>query len=216
MAIEPDVVSVVSELESQLELIATEAAALQKSAARDEHSAMHALSGIDRSIAVMRRLILDVLDLEAIELGTLRLQCRPSDLRASLLEAAHMVGSPSVSVHAPVVLHVLADAPRLQRALAALLRLAVATGTAGTPVIARLDRRIDRAVISLLVIGTSFANRIEAILGHGNAPAPRWDAERLALYVARHTIAAHGGTLGAECMHEIGSRVFLELPLAHR
>jgi K+-sensing histidine kinase KdpD len=216
MAIEPDVASVVSELESQLEVIANEAAALQQSAAGDEHTALHALSGIDRSIAVMRRVILDVLDLEAIELGTFRLHSSPSDLRAALVEAMQMVGSPTVSVRAPAILHAPADPPRLKRALATLLRLAVATAAAGTPVIARLDRRIDRAVISLLVIGTSFANRIESVLGHGNAPAPHWDAEQLALYVARHTIAAHGGTLGAECMHELGSRVFLELPLAHR
>lgn len=211
--IDPDVACVVSELEWQLDMIASEAAALHDSVQIHRGSTHHALAGIDRSIAAMRRVIVDVLDLEAIESGGLSLSRSPCELRAVVSDAIRQVANPRVTCIASEPVRTSADVQRLTRTFATVLRVALATSVAGSSIIARVERRLDRAVVSLLVIGAACAGRLTELLSRANAPQPQWDAEQLALYIARHTIDVHGGVLGAEYMPELGSRIYVELPI---
>lgn len=211
--IDPDVACVVSELEWQLDMIASEAAALHESVQPRRGSTQHALAGIDRSIAAMRRVILDVLDLEAVESGGLTLARGRCELDAVLSAAIRQVANPRIACLASAPVRMSADAQRLTRAFATLLRVALATSVAGSSIIARAERRLDRAVVSLLVVGAACAGRLTELLTRAHAPQPHWDAEQLALYIARHTIDMHGGVLGAEYMPELGSRIYVELPI---
>src|SRR5690606_34043163 len=95
--IDPDVACVVSELEWQLDMIASEAAALHDSTLAHQGTTQHALAGIDRSIAAMRRVILDVLDLEAIENGQLTLARSPCELRVVLADASRQIASSRIA-----------------------------------------------------------------------------------------------------------------------
>jgi two-component system CheB/CheR fusion protein len=211
----PDVAHVVSELEVQLAALSQEAAALRNNSSFTE-DASRALACIDRSIAVMRRVILDALDLKELETGTLRLDRRPIEL-CSLVETvvARMDARDRLRLAARSVrsLHVMADERRLARAIEALLRSALGCAVAGAPLIVRLDRHPDRASLSVDAVGTFAGPLAEQILHRNTVPATDWDADQLAIYVARETLAAHGGTLGVDSIAQLGARLFLELPL---
>jgi len=212
--LEVDVGRVVGELQAQLSAIAVETAVLQESSSLIGGSAKHALEGIERSIGVMRRVITDALDLKAIEAGRLMFERRPTDLRIAVASAVERIELPErmqISTRASRPIQVVADEARMVRAVEALLRSAL---TARSPVTVRIDRRVDAAVVSVLVVGALDARSSLAALCVDSEPRPDWDADQLGLYVARHTIEAHGGLVGVEQLHDIGLRLHLELPLS--
>lgn len=211
----PDVACLVTELKSELEALEVDSDALQHSEV-DDGSARSLLAGIDHSIALMRRLILDTLDVRAIETGGFALERSLADLRTVLVAGVQHVDAGErtrISTRTTLPVHLAIDRDKLTRAFEALLRVALAT-SGRSPLIARIDRHADRAALTVLVVGTVSARRLGDMLRAGRVPAPDWTAEQIAIFVARHAVAAHGGTLGADPLHDIGSRLYIELPLA--
>ena len=212
----PDVAHVVSELEVQLAALSQEAAALRNNSSFTE-DASRALACIDRSIAVMRRVILDALDLKELETGSLRLDRRPVELCslvATVVERMDARDRLRLAARSVRPLHVLADERRLVRAVETLLRAVLHCAVAGGPMIVRLDRHPEHASLLVDAVGTFAGPLTEQILQRNRVPATDWDADQLAIYVARETIAAHGGTLGVESLAQLGARLFVDLPLA--
>ncbi len=150
----------------------------------------------------MRRTIDDLTDLRAIELGVMAIQRRPTDLRV-LVE--HVLGGlqprerARVHVECDAALSVLADAARVTRVVSRLLQLQLTTATPSTSVTIVLRRHGERAVIALLATGTH-----QPHLSQG---------ECLRMYVARHAIEAHGGSLTAYEQPGTGTWIEVALPL---
>ena len=142
----PDVAQVVSELELQLAALSQEAAALRNNSSFTE-DATRALACIDRSIAVMRRVILDALDLKELETGTLRLERAQVELRAIVSAVIGRMEAGDRLRLAPRglrPLHVSADERRLTRAVETLLRIALKCAATGTPMIVRIELALER------------------------------------------------------------------------
>jgi len=212
----PDVAYLVTELESELHALEEDTDALQHSEALDDRSARSLIAGIDHSISLMRRVILDTLDVRAIETGGFAIERSLTDVRSVLLAGVEHIDAcdrARISTRTTLPLHLAVDRGRLTRAYEALLHVALASSER-SPLIARLDRYADRAALTVLAVGTTAAKRLTDMLRRDRVPAREWTAEQIAVYVARHTVVAHGGAIGADSLHEIGSRLYIELPLA--
>jgi K+-sensing histidine kinase KdpD len=211
----PDVACLVTELKSELEALEVDTDELQHSEALEDGSARSLIAGIDHSISLMRRVILDTLDVRAIETGSFTLERSLTDVRSVLLASINHVDAAErtrISTRTALPLYLPVDRGRLTRAFEALVQVALASSQR-SPLIARLDRHADRAALTVLAVGTGAAKRLTDMLRSDRNPAHDWTAEQIGVYVARHTLTAHGGALGADPLHEIGSRLYAELPL---
>jgi signal transduction histidine kinase len=185
------------------------AAALLKREAPDPATIRRVADIIERQTNGMHRLIGDLVDVSSLELGTLtlhRARTKVSRLMELALESVGAFANErghtlSVSL-APTPMFVHVDAARVTQALHHIISNACKYTDKHGHIIVRVQQERLFAVISVSDTGEGILPaELETIFGlyvrsdHGRCAEPGLG---LGLYLARHLIEAHGGTLIAE------------------
>jgi signal transduction histidine kinase len=190
---------------------------------RDPH-ATRALDTVQRNVAVLRRLIEDLLDVSAIIAGKLTLETMPCELASVIEQAMESLGreaeSSGVTLKADLEPGVIvdADAVRLRQMLGNVLSNAIKFTPDGGLVTVAL-RRVDRRA-SIVVSDTGPGIPREA-LPHVFDRFSQADSSRtrrhgglgLGLAIVKHLVELHGGAVRAENRADgRGAAVTIELP----
>lgn len=176
---------------------------------------------IERAAHRAERLIADLLELSAVEHGTLAIDARPTDLVAVVRQAVQeheqvvtsVGGSLTLELATPVVT-VRADRDRILQVLANLIGNAIKHAK-GTPITLRVALGEREALISVRDGGPGIT---QAELPHVFERSWRGRAKRggagLGLAIAKGIVDAHGGTIGVTSTRDHGADFTFSLPLA--
>jgi CheY-like chemotaxis protein len=194
---------------------------LLREGSQDPADADRALGMIERGVRSLEQVADDILDLSRIAAGTLILDTSPTDL-AELVsgaleqarEAAEQKGVEIVYAAAVPRAIITGDPPRLRRALARLLGLALKSTPRGGRVEVRLDHEGEQARVAISDTGIGFGP--PGPPGQPQGQDDRSRAQRsieLGLSLARHVVGLHGGRLEAGGRGEgQGGRLVMTLP----
>ena len=192
----------------------------------DARETTRAIAAIERNARAQRQIVEDVLDVSRIITGKLRLEMRPVELRALVLDAVESVrpaaeakGVYLSTLLAPEVGEVNGDPDRLQQVMWNLLSNAVKFTPAGGRVEVELRREEARTALRVSDTGEGiepgflphvFDRFRQADMGttrqHGGLG--------LGLAIVRHLVELHGGEVTAESPGRgLGSTFTLRLPL---
>lgn len=212
-----EVARIVHDFKTPLATILLEAELLGlKLAAGDSH---RALDRIARNTEYLGRMVMDLLDLCNVEAGHLELRRDPADLR-TLLEhviervvSTHDTGRVRLEVGESVT--VLLDDLRIERVVANLLENALKYAPKGTQIGVRLDVTPASTQVSVIDLGRALSsaemvNVFDEYKRGGQAKGH--EGSGLGLYVSKKIVEAHGGTIGVESMHGVGTRFFFTIP----
>jgi signal transduction histidine kinase len=216
-----DVAQIAHDLRNPVASIALEACLLEERLAENDLSTAAAtIERITKNVEFLDRLIQDMLDVCLLERGRLVLQRRPTEMRTLLERTVERVvanrdrGRVSIAASEPTLADV--DDFRIERVVTNLLANALRYSPSSAAVVLRLDRREGWCVISITDTGPGMTASEAALVfdkyHRGTAPCGR-DGYGLGLFVSKRIVEAHGGTIGVESVHGIGSRFFVELPL---
>jgi CheY-like chemotaxis protein len=165
---------------------------------------------LDVSYDHLHRTLRDHIDRRAIELGVFAVTRTDVELRALVV---HVVAGAAPYVRARVAvqpgstINVHGDPSHIARAVLAVLHASAASAVAGSSIDITLVRRGPRAVIGVTSTFHRDGGRQHDPL-QGNT-----DAVQLALFVADHAIAAHGGRLGVVDKPGSQAMMTIDLPL---
>lgn len=190
-----------------------------------------AMSEQDRRRAVQRAftnarslqlLTSDVLDSASIEAQTLTYRFEPMDLRGCVTEAVETLQDTAtnrtVNLHAPGdPVTVRADSLRVRQVMSNLLDNAVKSSAPDSPIDVEIATRDGFATVSVRDRGPGIAPdeqaRIFEKFTRGRSGVGRGTG--LGLYISRHIVEAHGGTIEAESVPgEPGALLRFTLPLS--
>jgi CheY-like chemotaxis protein len=193
----------------------------------DRAEAERAILTIERNARSQAHLVGDLLDASRIATGTLRLDCRPVELRA-IVEAAVDAVRPSVEakdlrmqmVLEPWVGPFNGDPERLKQIVWNLLSNAIKFTPAGGLVEVRLERFEDKALLIVSDTGKGLdpelLNRLFDRSEPDNGSADR-DGLGLGLAIVKHLVDLHGGAIYAYSRGAgQGADFMVTLPLAVR
>jgi signal transduction histidine kinase len=175
---------------------------------------------LDASIAQMKRIISDLLDLAAIEAGKLSVQLKPGDVRTPIAESVESFQSAraerSISLEARVPAEPLAarfDAGRIVQVLDNLIHNALKFTPDGGRIVVE-GRRADGIEILVRDSGPGLtAEEIAVIFDRFRQVEKRGRrALGLGLYISRSIIESHGGRIRAESVPGEGSTFLFTLP----
>jgi signal transduction histidine kinase len=156
-----------------------------------------------------------------MDVDRFEVHCRPTDLQQLIervIERATATRDRArvhLDARASVVLSI--DELRIERVIANLLGNALKYSPSTSDVIVRLETRHDVARVSVIDAGPGippeevtqlFGKYRRAATSHGH------EGSGLGLYVSKRIVEAHGGRIGVDSPHGIGSCFFFELPLA--
>lgn len=216
-----DVAEIVHDLKSPLCAIALEATLLDAKLLQGARvEALQAVARINRNVAFLDRLVLDLLDACSLATGHFELRREPHDLRVLLEDVIDRLiiaaGRASVFLEAsgPVILPM--DAYRIERVVANLIDNALKYTPASSGIVVRLTRCHAGVCVSVIDSGPGIAGSELADLfeRHRRAETARGRAGNgLGLYVCKKIVEAHGGKIGVESSRGVGSRFFFELPI---
>lgn len=181
--------------------------------------ARRSIDRIARNTEYLGRMVMDLLDLCNCEAGHLDLRCDPTDLRTLLKHVIERVVSTRDSWR--VVLDdgdsatVMLDDLRIERVVANLVENALKYAPKGTTIRVRLEVTPHSTEVSVIDIGRTLtvremANVFDEYKRGGQALGH--EGSGLGLYVSKMIIEAHGGAIGVESMHDIGTRFFFSFP----
>lgn len=192
----------------------------------DPETVRHGLTAISRNARTQVQLIEDLLDMDRIETGRLRLDLQRIDLGGvvaaaieSALPAATAKGiavRPSFAHHATVM----GDAARLQQVLANLLNNAVKFTPTGGTISVSLTQADGRARIAVSDTGqgieAEFLPRLFGRFQQQDASTTRRHGGLgIGLSIVRHLVELHGGTVHAHSAgRDRGATFVVTLPLA--
>ena len=176
---------------------------------------------LDASIAQMKRIISDLLDLAAIDAGKLSVQLAPGDVRSAIEESVESFHSAraerSISLEAHVPAEPLAarfDAGRIVQVLDNLIHNALKFTPDGGRIV--VEGRRAETVLEILVRDSGpglTAEEIAVIFERFRQVEKRGRrALGLGLYISRSIIESHGGRLRAESVPGEGSTFLFTLP----
>lgn len=211
------------ELRTPLTAIRTFVETLEDGALDDGANNRRFLSIIDRNAARMHSLIDDILELSAIEAGTVAVEPAPVCLRAMindvLTSLAARAGERGVTLHNEVVedVFVHADARRLEQMLTNLCDNAVKFNTEGGTVRLGYERAGVRDRITVSDTGEGIApehiHRIfERFYRVDRARSRALGGTGLGLAIVKHLSRAHGGEATVQSIPGEGSTFTIELP----
>jgi len=211
------------ELRTPLTSIIAFVETLQDGALEDTETANRFLGVISRNAARMRNLIDDILELSAIEAGTVTIEIKSvrlhqlvTDVTSSLAAAANARG---IAVHneVPAEVCVHADARRLEQMLLNLVGNAIKFNRKGGAVIISHERANERNRIKVADTGEGIPSEH---LARVFERFYRVDRAReaggtgLGLAIVKHLARAHGGEASADSKPGEGSTFIIELPAA--
>lgn len=176
---------------------------------------------IQTSARRMESMIQDLVESAGLESGKMKLHKEPTDLNALLSDLAMRIGShedrqrlqiESTEWIPPISL----DHARFERALTNLITNALKYSPPDSPVLVRVGRTHERAVVSVMDRGDGIA--------HDDLPhlfdrfyraknTAKIDGLGLGLYITRLIVEAHGGSVWAESELGKGSAFHISLPL---
>jgi len=217
---EDDVAQIVHDLKNPLSLIALETDLLDhKLEAGDHVDVKYTVARILHNVAFLDRMVQDLLDLCSLEAGHFVLRPAPTEMR-SLIESVIdriVTGRDRARVFLeasePVTLEV--DDLRIERVIANFLTNALKYAPPATGIVVRLDRTVSRTCVSVIDAGpgmtpTEMSYVFDKYRRTGSARAS--EGTGLGLFVSKQIIEAHGGVIGVDSVHGVGSRFFFELP----
>jgi K+-sensing histidine kinase KdpD len=215
-----EVARIVHDFKTPLATILLEAELLEaKLAAASPIDARRALDRIARNTEYLGRMVMDLLDLCNFEAGHLELRREPTELRTLLEDVIERVVSTHdtgrVTLDVGVSATILIDDLRIERVVANLLENALKYAPKGTSIAVRLDVTPESSEVSVIDIGRALSG-VEMVnvfdeYKRGGA-AQGHEGSGLGLYVSKRIVEAHGGTIGVESMHGVGTRFFFTLP----
>ncbi|HYE92178.1 MAG TPA: GAF domain-containing protein, partial [Terriglobales bacterium] len=188
--------------------------------------AERALTTVGRNVAVLRRLIEDLLDVSGIIAGKLTLERAPCDLASVVEHAVEALEGEATGkgVHCAVTaaraLVVEADALRLRQVVTNLLTNAIKFTPAGGVVTVTVERRERDAVITVADTGAGIdpsmlPHVFERFRQADSSSTRRHGGLGLGLAIVKHIVELHGGTVRAESRGAgHGATFVVALPLA--
>jgi K+-sensing histidine kinase KdpD len=211
--VERDIADIVRELKHPLAAIAVEAQIVETKLARDELLAgKRCVQRIARNVALLDRLLCDLLDATSFESGEFQLRKQTIELTSYLPRvldrAARGYERRRIHIDAPCAVTLQLDPQRIERVLTTLLDNALEHSQPATPIIIRATGDTRGAAISVIAncVGLDAQELLEQRGSHGRV------SHGLGLYVSKRIIEAHGGQMSAETIAGMGSRLFFDLP----
>jgi K+-sensing histidine kinase KdpD len=215
-----EVARIVHDFKTPLATILLEAELLEaKLAAASPIDARRGLDRIARNTEYLGRMVMDLLDLCNFEAGHLELRRESTDLRTLLEHVIERVVSTHdtgrVKLEVGDTATVLLDDLRIERVVANLLENALKYAPKNTTIAVRLDITPHSTEVSVIDIGRALSalemvNVFDEYKRGGLAKGH--EGSGLGLYVSKRIVEAHGGTIGVESMHGVGTRFFFNLP----
>jgi signal transduction histidine kinase len=175
---------------------------------------------IDKQVRSMVRIIDDLSDLTALDLGTLELVLAdiPVDVpvRAAVSDAALQQPNRAVHIDLAPSLNVRADATRIQQVVANFLTNAIKYSADATPLAVAARRTPHGLRVEVTDRGVGIAPELcdRVFERYFRVEDTRRDAKGvgLGLYICRRIIELHGGRIGVESRLGEGSTFWFELP----
>jgi len=217
---EDDVAQIVHDLKNPLSLIALETDLLDhKLEAGDHVDVKHTVARILQNVSFLDRMVQDLLDLCSLEAGHFVLRPAPTEMRTLLESVIERIvtGRDRARVFLeawePVTIEV--DDLRIERVVANFLTNALKYAPASTGIVIRLDRTGNRTSVSVIDAGpgmtpVEMSTVFEKYKRLGSPRAA--EGTGLGLFVSKQIVEAHGGVIGVDSVHGVGSRFFFELP----
>ena len=181
---------------------------------------------IQRALAAMNRLIVDLLDYTRASLGTgIPIERSACDLRAicdevlETIRAAHPEQTFDTRLSGDLMLA--ADAPRLQQMLSNLLNNAVQHGDRSAPVSLHAEGRADEIELRVANTGrpippgalqTIFEPLVQAPSTDADAHEPSKTSLGLGLFIVREIVLGHGGRITVQSSADAGTVFTIRLP----
>lgn len=216
-----ELAQIVHDLKNPLATIALEMCLLEERLDGEACGDMRvALVRVAQNIAYLERLIHDILDACASELGELVLHRRPTDL-AELLARVIERAVPTrdhdrVVLDARHALTVSIDEHRIERVVANLLQNALKHAPRNTGIAVRLSLLENRVRVDVIDQGPGLRERdFERLFERfQRAGDLQQEGTGLGLFVSRRIVEAHGGAIGVHSMPHVGCRFYFEIPVA--
>lgn len=184
---------------------------------RDVSDCERCLTNVEHLGALMS----DLLDVARIEQGLMSLSCRPFDLVLLVRECAGAIARPDVEVIVASYtepLSIVADRGRLSQALENVLSNAVKHSPRGAPVHVELQKTLHEGqpAVRITVIdrGPGIPSDVLPRIFERYVRAGAAAGLGLGLYLARATLAAHGGTIEVTSADARGTRCEIVMPCA--
>jgi PAS domain S-box-containing protein len=176
-----------------------------------------ALNTVDKQIAKLARLASQLLDTVRLESGRLSIEMDDADLvevvRSAIQQIEVVTDRHTFTLDAPSGLRMRVDALRLEQVLTNLLDNAVKFSPAGGTVEVTIKKEIATAVLTVRDHGIGVAREHRAKLFEQFYQAhPNRSGLGLGLYISRHIVERHGGTMYAEEPSGAGTRFVISLP----
>ena len=190
----------------------------KKQLEREAASAEAILKGAKR----MNSMIQDLVESSRLEAGRMEMRKRPTDLLELVSDLAGRVGTledrarlrvESMGPLPPVSL----DPDRIERALVNLITNALKFSPPDRPVVIRVERRADEAVVSVIDQGVGIApEELPHIFErfYRARAGRRAEGLGLGLYITRLIVEAHGGRIWVESKPGKGSTFSFALPIS--
>jgi signal transduction histidine kinase len=219
---EEEVAQIVHDLKNPLSTIALEVGLLEDELPHGERSnTRQALARINRNVEFLDRMVQDLLDLCALDVGRLELHRRPTELRAFLEQTIDRVvprrDRGRVSLHAREPLITSIDGLRIERVVANLLQNALKYAPKVTGVVVGLASLNHAVRVSVTDVGPGMtpaeAGYVFDKFRRGATAGGR-EGSGLGLYVSKRIVEAHGGRIDVTSVLGAGSQFFFELPVA--
>lgn len=215
--LENEVAEIVHDLKNPLYAITLEAALLEDKLQRgDRATGLHSLRRIERNVAFLDRLVLDLLDVCALATGHFQLSREPTDLRALVAGVCHRVTGERVVLDASRPVRAMVDPLRVERVIANLIDNALKYTPASSGIVVRLTECSKRARVSVVDTGPGIAaSELAYVFDRYRraATSGRKSGYGLGLYVCKRIVEAHGGRICVESIQGVGSHFFFELPI---
>jgi two-component system phosphate regulon sensor histidine kinase PhoR len=212
------------ELRTPLTAILTFVETLE-SATTDEENSKRFLSIIRKNASRMHSLIDDILELSAIEAGTVKLEAREAELGGIVEDVLDSLAGKATSKGVTLTSNiepgtvVLADPVRLEQMLTNLIENAIKFNREGGSVVVKFDSTEDRIRIMVEDTGEGIpAQHLERLFERfyrvDRARSRDMGGTGLGLAIVKHLARAHGGEVGVESKLGEGSVFSIELPRA--
>jgi signal transduction histidine kinase len=177
-----------------------------------------AIDTVDKQIAKLARLASQLLDTVRLESGRLLIEMEDADLveiaRSAIQQIEVVTDRHTFTLDAPSELRIRADALRLEQVLTNLLDNAVKFSPAGGSIDVTIATDVATTVITVRDHGIGVAREHLAKLFEQFYQAhPNRSGLGLGLYISRHIIERHGGTMYAEAPSGPGTRFVISLPV---